>query len=62
MFSPVAITFITKAPIRANVGPTLILSITEAFFLGKTRCCLLRAYKYEAGERALWGGRLLLLP
>lgn len=62
MFSPVAITFITKAPIRANVGPTLILFVTEAIFLGKTGCCLLRAYKYEAGEYPLWGGRVLLLP
>lgn len=35
MFSQVAITFVTKAPIRANVGPILILYVTEAFFLAR---------------------------
>lgn len=61
MFSPFAITFIAKAPIRANVGPTLILFVTEAICLGKTKCFLLLAYKYEARERALWEGYAVLV-
>lgn len=56
MFSPFAIMLITKAPIRANVGPTLILFVTEAasYYLGSKKwLVLLRAYKYEAGGRPL---------
>lgn len=61
MFSPVAITLITKAPIRANVGPTLTLRVTGAFFLAKTRCFPLRAYKYEAGEPTFCRDHVALL-
>lgn len=35
MFSQVAITLVTKAPIRTNVGPILISCVTEAFFLAR---------------------------
>lgn len=50
MFSQVAITLVTKAPIRTNVGPILTLCVTEAFFLARMGAFLCKPINMRPGS------------